>query len=980
MRPYVQVLSTPTADTPGTTLLLHFDDKRYIFGNVAEGTQRASIERSLRIGKVAEIFLTGRTEWANNGGLVGLVLTLAAAKTSATASAKEADEKRNASDGHQSSSAPQKRRKKAHAEESLPLTIHGGINLTHMLATTRRFVFRQGLPLRVVENEDAGGVAAAGSTVTQSSTSSSRNGRQSNQEASLPPSWSDSNIRVWTLPLTATSQGSSTARLSQSRKRSLEESEGISQTSRASRMQPSEREAENKQVRDYVVAQMFDSDWSMKKLEETFLSAVDPRTPVFVRDELTGAVQEYVGPRPSRAGDDSAAKADVIPDVKVLVRTAWPGSTVKSLPPTSPSKVALSYIIKNHYQRGRFLPQKAKALKVQEGRNFGQLANGKSVVNNDGEIVTPDMVLEEGKEGGGFAVLDIPSTDYVETVIDRNEWRSEEVMNGVGAFIWLLGRGVGQDPKLREFIRKMPHVQHLVSSPDYCPNYLSFDSSAAVTINLHQIDGERFRVPRFDNAQVPQPDPHGRVGVRDDEGLLKPLDRGQKLFTEPAVEIQDDSRVPYLNTAEIWKACPRAVLELAEQARAKLNLPETKAALAKQNENLPGADAEIITLGTGSSTPAKYRNVSATLLRVPGRGSYLFDCGENTLGQLRRMYSPRELAELLRDLRVIWISHLHADHHLGLTSVIKAWSQEVWAAGAQTEATSQDAMGMLKSRKHLVVISASHMISWLKEYAMVEDFGYEKIIPLEAEARSKLLRWDSEQFGFHTGDYDRDAALVAATGLSDFESVPVRHCFESKACSLTFSDGFKFSYSGDCRPGAGFAEMGRGSTVLLHEATFDDEMHKDAKAKRHSTTSEAIGVGIAMGARRVLLTHFSQRYAKIPVMENMEGKVTVLEGQPKQVTAESAPSDPLPPFHGAATGTGGEDDTVDTVDADGAATKSIKMDGVAQREMKVGVAFDYMRVKVGEINQLEYFTPALQKLLEDAKSDADDETAADQGQ
>jgi hypothetical protein len=87
---------------------------------------------------------------------------------------------------------------------------------------------------------------------------------------------------------------------------------------------------------------------------------------------------------------------------------------------------------------------------------------------------------------------------------------------------------------------------------------------------------------------------------------------------------------------------------------------------------------------------------------------------------------------------------------------------------------------------------------------------------------------------------------------------------------MTFPTGFKFSYSGDCRPSKTFAEIGKGSTVLLHEATFDDEMHRDADAKKHSTTSEAIGVGLAMEARRILLTHFSQRYQKIPVMSDID--------------------------------------------------------------------------------------------------------------
>ena len=38
-------------------------------------------------------------------------------------------------------------------------------------------------------------------------------------------------------------------------------------------------------------------------------------------------------------------------------------------------------------------------------------------------------------------------------------------------------------------------------------------------------------------------------------------------------------------------------------------------------------------------------------------------------------------------------------------------------------------------------------------------------------------------------------------------------------------------------------------------------------AKRHCTTSEAVQSGAAAGAYRTLLTHFSQRYPKIPVVD-----------------------------------------------------------------------------------------------------------------
>lgn len=54
------------------------------------------------------------------------------------------------------------------------------------------------------------------------------------------------------------------------------------------------------------------------------------------------------------------------------------------------------------------------------------------------------------------------------------------------------------------------------------------------------------------------------------------------------------------------------------------------------------------------------------------------------------------------------------------------------------------------------------------------------------------------------------------------------------------------------------------SDLLIHEATMEDELKNEAIVKMHSTTSQAIEIGQRMNAKFTLLTHFSQRYAKLP--------------------------------------------------------------------------------------------------------------------
>jgi ribonuclease Z len=62
--------------------------------------------------------------------------------------------------------------------------------------------------------------------------------------------------------------------------------------------------------------------------------------------------------------------------------------------------------------------------------------------------------------------------------------------------------------------------------------------------------------------------------------------------------------------------------------------------------------------------------VSATLIKIPAFGSVLLDAGEGTYGQMLRHFGRDRIAEEMDDLRCIFVSHLHADHHLGVFQLL----------------------------------------------------------------------------------------------------------------------------------------------------------------------------------------------------------------------------------------------------------------------------------------------------------------------
>ena len=49
----------------------------------------------------------------------------------------------------------------------------------------------------------------------------------------------------------------------------------------------------------------------------------------------------------------------------------------------------------------------------------------------------------------------------------------------------------------------------------------------------------------------------------------------------------------------------------------------------------------------------------------------LLDCGEGTCGQIYRYYGEADGNLILKKLKSIYISHLHADHHIGLIGLLK---------------------------------------------------------------------------------------------------------------------------------------------------------------------------------------------------------------------------------------------------------------------------------------------------------------------
>jgi len=258
----------------------------------------------------------------------------------------------------------------------------------------------------------------------------------------------------------------------------------------------------------------------------------------------------------------------------------------------------------------------------------------------------------------------------------------------------------------------------------------------------------------------------------------------------------------------------------------------------------------ITFLGTGATLPNKYRNVSGILVETEPGSFLILDCGEGTMGQLLRLKGKEEAEVVLLGLKGVYISHSHADHHMGLFSIIQSREKAFRLRGRQVNT--------------LYIICSESMAAYLVDYHAM----YEPIL-----SHTELLRCEDLMLGVR-----RTVKDLPELGLVELVTSRALHCDNSFCLAIRTSSGYKLAYSGDTRPYQLFLDIcvhGGGPDLLIHEATMEHARRYDALIKRHSTFTEAIEVGQAVGAKFTILTHFSLLYAKMPSMLEIQGKLNV---------------------------------------------------------------------------------------------------------
>lgn len=273
---------------------------------------------------------------------------------------------------------------------------------------------------------------------------------------------------------------------------------------------------------------------------------------------------------------------------------------------------------------------------------------------------------------------------------------------------------------------------------------------------------------------------------------------------------------------------------------------------------------EITFLGTSSGVPTRSRNVSSVALRLPQRAEvWLLDCGEGTQHQLQR--SDLKSSQIRR----IFITHMHGDHTFGLMGLIASCG----LAGSGQPIDIYGPEGLKEYLQTTAKYSYINFGSRLTIHTVKPGLVYEDD---EFRVSCQLLKHRVPAHGYRITEKDRPGMFnIDKARALGIPSGPIYGKLKQGQV-VTLDDGRKINGKDLCgQPEIGrkvvyctdtvfcdaAIELAQNADVLIHEATFAHQDAEMAFEKMHSTSTMAAQVALLAGVKKLILTHFSPRYA-----------------------------------------------------------------------------------------------------------------------
>lgn len=269
---------------------------------------------------------------------------------------------------------------------------------------------------------------------------------------------------------------------------------------------------------------------------------------------------------------------------------------------------------------------------------------------------------------------------------------------------------------------------------------------------------------------------------------------------------------------------------------------------------------ELVVLGTGSQVASRERNQNGYFLRWDADG-FLFDPGEGTQRQM--LYAGLAAGSITR----LCVTHFHGDHCLGVPGVVQRLSLD----GVQHPVHAHYPASGQEYFTRLRYAASFYERAELREEP-IRGNGLLATGPF-GELRASRLEHPVESFGYQLIEPDGRRMLPDRLAAYGVAGPAVGKLQEAGALDLdgrtvTLDDvseprpGQRFAFVMDTRLCDGVYELADRADLLVIESTYLSGEGELATRFGHLTARQAARVGQECGVRKLVLTHFSQRYTE----------------------------------------------------------------------------------------------------------------------
>lgn len=274
------------------------------------------------------------------------------------------------------------------------------------------------------------------------------------------------------------------------------------------------------------------------------------------------------------------------------------------------------------------------------------------------------------------------------------------------------------------------------------------------------------------------------------------------------------------------------------------------------------SNRELLALGTSSQVPTRRRNHNGYFLRWDDEG-FLFDPGEGTQRQMAFGDLPASA------IHRIFVTHFHGDHCLGLAGILQRLSLDRCAHPVTVHFPASGEVFFERLRDASIYHHAATIVPDPLEVppdtlAVVAEAERYRVLAHRLEHPVPTLGYRIEERpGRRFLPEKLEAAGVQGPmvkALSDAGSITVGDRVVTVEEVSVPREGSSVAFVMDTRACPGALALARGVDLLVMEATFAARDQELATEYGHCTSEDAARTALAAGARRLAITHFSQRY------------------------------------------------------------------------------------------------------------------------